>query len=298
VENCKNVSARGKKRRPSTNIRRIIDTAASVQKLYSREAQKLGQAIELLRPAEELWSIVEANPSALEHPFLASRAEELSTYVGLAEARQKDILQRASTSIGDEFKNVAGSVATTANITSAFLETGFVENVATLERIRLVDIRDRITLAVTASRTRDARLAQLRNKFPSVATVLEQAEAVLYGGGPEAERGAVALIRQAFDQMLDSLATKDEVRQNVRNFDKDDKGHPSRRARLFYAADAKIRDHSRRSILRLDIEPTLSAYNELSEWYKKRDPVDTRAARAVYDKVRNHILLWADAVEV
>jgi hypothetical protein len=134
---------------------------------------------------------------------------------------------------------------------------------------------------------------------PALANTYEGIWEVLYGTRSDPERGSLYLIRQAYDHLFGILAPDDEVRASPYWHEKDDEDpeRVTRRERIEFAAQTRIRDQSKAQRLATSAKHMLKVYKALNKAHD-RGSLDPAKARKALREMKIIIENWVEALDL
>lgn len=121
----------------------------------------------------------------------------------------------------------------------------------------------------------------------------------LLGNQENPERTAMYQMRQAYDHFFDIIAPDDEVRRS-QYFRKKTDGDPdrvSRKERLHYAANTRIRDQALRDLLLGQDDYMIELYQRLNKAHN-RGSIDSKEAKESLNAMRTMLEQWIDAINI
>ncbi len=121
----------------------------------------------------------------------------------------------------------------------------------------------------------------------------------LYGTRADPERGALYLVRQAFDHLFDKLAPDDEVRRSS-YWTQKERGKENqvwREERIRFAAAKHIKDQGRSNTLIASAKHMTDVYEGLNRAHE-RGGLNQMKARQALAEMRSILEEWADAIGI
>lgn len=106
-------------------------------------------------------------------------------------------------------------------------------------------------------------------------------------------------MRQAYDHFFYIIAPDDEVRKSQYFQEKVDKPHDrvSRKERLHYAANIKIKDQDLRDLLLGQDDYMIELYQRLNKAHE-RSSIDSKEAKETLNAMRTMLEQWIDAINI
>ena len=160
-----------------------------------------------------------------------------------------------------------------------------------------LDLPDDPPFAITDryESTRD-KLAKLDE---SLALTYEEIRQVLYGTHSDPERGALYMLRQAYDHFFGLLAPDDDVRDSKYWEEKED-SNPNlvtRAERIEYAAHTHIADDATAKRLAASANHMTNVYRSLNRAHE-RGEIDAEKARTALKEMQTIIDSWVEALDL
>jgi hypothetical protein len=121
----------------------------------------------------------------------------------------------------------------------------------------------------------------------------------LLGNKENPERAAMYQMRQAYDHFFYIIAPDDEVRKSQYFQEKVDKPHDrvSRKERLHYAANLKIKDQDLHDLLLGQNDYMIELYQRLNKAHE-RSSIDSKEAKETLNAMRVMLEQWIDAINI
>jgi len=273
--------------KPVKVIDDIIDCLDSVHRSLVDGATSVGYAIEAFREIRPAWARIEiaeiADPTALQ--VYASGSIFLSAIRDEVHERMHLVAQ-----IPGSFNQLLGSVATAVNATGT--TASYVPGVS------FAPSSENVIHIITPERHKE--YAERFSQFdPELGKTYKGIWEVLFGTDSGPERGALFLIRQAFDHLLSKLAPDDDVR-NSQYWTKKRKGDGNkvwREERILYAASKHVKDQARAKTLVASANHMLDVYKGLNKAHH-RGKLDRTKAHKALAEMQSILEEWADALEI
>jgi hypothetical protein len=273
--------------KPVKVIDEIVDCLSDMHQSLVEGATSVGYAIDAFREIRPTWVKIEeaeiADPMALR--VYTSGSQFWSAFRDEVLERRRLVEQ-----IPDAFDQLLGTVATGVKATGT--------TASYLQNISFEPTSNNVINIVTPNRHKEyaERFARFDLELGQTYKGIWE---VLYGIDSGSERGALFLIRQAFDHLVSKLAPDDEVRSS-QFWTKKLKGDGNqvwREERILFAASKHIKDQARARTLAASAKHMLDVYKALNKAHH-RGKLDRMKARKALSEMQSILEEWADALEI
>lgn len=147
------------------------------------------------------------------------------------------------------------------------------------------------------------RYESTRNKLAkldrSLAQTYDEIRQVLYGTHSDPERGALYMLRQAYDHFFGLLAPDDEVRASDFWEEKEEPNTSlvTREERIQFAAHTHVRDEATANRLAASADHMTNVYRSMNRAHE-RGEIDADKARTALTEMQTIIESWAEALDL
>lgn len=254
----------------------LADLCYERQQYHAQKSQEFGYARDIFTDIKDIYLKIPSN-----EPLLGSLESSLTKFKQFVQAKQ-DLQTDVSSS--------AYFFGTSTAVTGSFFDPS-------KKIFETYDIpkppsfwpRDRVKLYASKLDKLDNELGRV---YRSIWTSL-------LGNQENPERAAMYQMRQAYDHFFDILAPDKTVRESP-YFQQKTEGDPntvSRKERLHYAANTKIKDNNLKELLLAQDDYIIKLYKKLNKAHKP-GAIDSREAKETLNAMRTVLEEWIDAIEI
>ncbi len=271
--------------KPEEIIDEITGTLQDIHKDLVEGATQVGQEIERFKEIRPLWKGL--GESTITDPDLENVYTSGVTALGSVRNEMTDLRSQV-TLIHGQIKSISSSSDSAISFTTS--------TASFLASPNIPHTPDPVFAVTDRHSQTKSRLTKLD---PSLSETYEAIREVLYGTRSDPERGALYLIRQAFDHLFELLAPDDKVRKSPywREKEGDNPHQVTRKERIEYAAHTHIRSEITAKRLASFASHMVDVYEALNKAHA-RGTLDAEKSRSALKEMRVIIETWMEAVEI
>lgn len=257
----------------------IAELCDSEQKHHAKKAQEFGYTRDVFTDIKDIFMHIPCN-----EPLLISAEDSLIKFRNFIEEKKQT--PKYSTDVSTIAYYLGTSTAVTGNVFDTTMGIFEVYNIPKPPSFWPRDRFDKYALRL------DKLDCELGKVYRSIWSSL-------LGNQENPERAAMYQMRHTYDTFFAIIAPDDKVRESL-YFRKKTGKEPekvSRKERLHYAANMRIKDQALRDLLLGQDDNMIELYHKLNKAHK-RGSIDSKEAKEILNAMRTMLEQWIDAINI